>query len=98
MNVHNIFTPSSWKRKVHDPVQYCAKQMLTNFVKSHSSFSHILSKFHQQTKQRHPNFICLTFVTIFFKQSAVNLPNFDVTIQTSNSSTIHVVPEANNAG
>ena len=87
---HTIRTTDTPGFKLFTKVLYSTEQkreMRMNFIKSYSSFSQMLSRI-----------IGLTFVTIFFKQSAVCLPNFDITIQSTNSSSIHVVPEANYTG
>ena len=84
---HTIRTTDTPGFKPFTKVLYSTEQkreMRMNFIESYSSFSQMLSRI-----------IGLTFVTIFFKQSAVCLPNFDITIQSTNSSSIHVVPEAN---
>lgn len=59
--------------------------------------STILRQHATQMNQSKTCFTFHTFVTPFFKQSRVNLSNFNITIQCTDSIAIHVVPKANHA-
>lgn len=73
------------------------KKVLSSLQRVFLFNSTILRQHATQMNESKTCFTFHTFVTPFFKQSRVNLSNFNITIQCTDSTAIHVVPKANHA-